>query len=793
MKVSYSWVKEYVDFSWDPEELAHKLTMAGLEVEEIIEFSLECENIVVGKVLEIKEHPDADRLRICIADIGSRKVQVICGAPNVKENQYVVTALPGAELPSGLSVEAAKIRGVVSDGMLCSEKELGISDDHSGILVLDKGCPGDTYKFGKKGTDYVLDIFINPNRVDCMSIVGVAREIAAICGSRMKMPEFHIEEDEDKIEKVVDIEIIDRINCPRYTAGVIKDIKIAPSPFWLIKRLRTAGLRPINNIVDITNYVLMELGQPLHAFDLSLINNNKIVVRLARDGERFVTLDEIERILDSNSLLICDAKNPVALAGIMGGIDSEVSSQTKDILLESAYFNPMNIRKTSQRLGLSTEASIRFERGVDSRVDFPSGRAISLMKEIAGGKIVRGCLDVNYIEKKKKSIVLRPERVNKILGKEIPSEDILSIIEGLEFKVQKEKNLIVDVPDFRNDITREIDLIEEVARIYNYDNIEEAEFANISILMKNESSSERYLNEFRTIFSGMGFYEVITNSMVGKRQKDWIEKENELIKLKNPISEDMLYMRKTLIESVLKVMEYNKNRKQENVRIFEVGNVFSSENSSEPTELESLNLCGALEGTIESPNWKMDSVNIDFYYIKGILETFFNKIFLDNYDFFYYDKNRLDECCGIKIDNIYSGYFGRVENNYLDIPGKNNIYIFEIFLDNIIDKISGKEFRFTPIPQFPSIERDLVFLVSKSTSAKNLSDCIKTKGGEYLKKIDVFDLYEGKQIAENKKSIGFSLQFYSLKRTLKESEVDEVINKILNELENSFSAKLRAK
>jgi len=332
LKVSYNWIKEYVEFDWSPEELAERLTMAGLEVEEIKKIIPESEKIVVGKVLEIKDHPDSSRLHICITDVGTRKVSIVCGAPNVKEGGYFVTALPGTFLPSGIYVEEAKIRGMVSEGMLCSEKELGISDDHSGILVLDeKFKPGEMFQFGSENRDAVLDIYITPNRADCMSIVGIAREIAALSGNRIKMPEFSLEEDEEIIEDDVVIEIQDRFNCPRYTARVIKDVKIAPSPFWLVKRLESAGLRTINNIVDITNYVLMELGQPLHAFDLSLVYDHKIIVRLAQNVEGFATLDGVERLLDSGSLLICDGKRPVALAGIMGGINSEVSEETKAV------------------------------------------------------------------------------------------------------------------------------------------------------------------------------------------------------------------------------------------------------------------------------------------------------------------------------------------------------------------------------------------------------------------------------------------------------------------------------
>lgn len=795
MKISYNWIKEYVEFDWSPEELASKLIMTGLEVEEIAEVAPKVENIVIGRIINVKQHPDASKLSLCSVDVGDKIISVVCGAPNVKENRFAVVALPGAVLPTDIQVDEEKIRGIVSEGMLCSEKELGISDDHSGIILLNGNYKcGELYKFGSENRDIVLDIFLTPNRGDCMSMVGVAREIAALSNSKIKLPQFHLEEDNETIEDLVKIEIRDKINCPRYTARMIKDVKISSSPFWLIKRLKTIGLRPINNIVDITNYVLMEFGQPLHAFDFNLIYDQKIIVRLASEGERFTTLDEVERSLDRNSLLICDGKRPVALAGIMGGMNTEVTDKTQDVLLESAYFNPINIRKTSSRLNLSTEASTRFERKVDpEKVDFASYRAIALMKDVAGGKVVRGCLDANYLEKEKKVIILRPERVSKILGKKIPDESILSILKGLEFEVKNNKNFLVSVPSFRSDITREIDLIEEIARIYGYGNIEESQFSTISIQINREDNVRKYINEFREIFTGLGFYEVITTSMTGESQSNWIESENGLIKIKNPLSEEVSWLRKTLIENILWVMKYNKNREFKNVRIFEIGKVYSMDRGEKPTDFESLYLTGALEGMSEFPNWRSDKNIVDFYYVKGILETFFNKIMLDNYEFFYYDKKQLGECCGIRIDNVYTGFFGKVNDDYLDIPGKSKIYVFELFLNNIINNISQKILEYTPIPQYPSIDRDLAFTVSKEVKAEELINNIKHFGGEYLKKVDVFDLYEGNQISKNKKSIGLSLQFYSMERTLKEYEVDEIINKIIEELNKSCGAQLREK
>ena len=796
MKISFNWIKDYIDFEWSPLQLADKLTMAGLEVEEVKEIIPESDKIVIGKIVEIKKHPNASKLTICTTDVGNRTLSIVCGAPNVKEGQSVITALNGAVLPMGDCVEEAKIRGILSEGMICSEKELGISDDHSGIIIL-RGSfhTGEMFKFGPEQKDTFIDIDITPNRPDCMNMVGIAREIAALNGNKMKIPEINLTEIDEKIENAVNIEILDKINCPRYTARIIRDIKIAPSPVWLKMRLRSVGVRAINNIVDITNYVLMELGQPLHSFDNSLIQNNKIVVRLAKKNEKFITLDEVERELDTDSLLICDGKRPVALAGIMGGRNSEVSENTKDVLLESAFFNPVNIGKTSRKFNLSTEASVRFSKRVDPQnVDFASHRAITMMKDIAGGKIVKGCLDVNYLKEEKKSIIVRPEKVSDILGKKITGEQIISILEGLEFEIEKKEDIVVTVPSFReSDITREIDLIEEIARIYGYDNIEEASYLTIPIQGQMEENNGKYLDIFRDIFTGMGFYEIITNSMTGERQKEWIENNKGVIELRNPISDELSLMRKTLVENILRTMEYNKNREQKNVRIFEIGNVFSGEEGKDPSEFESLRIAGAIEGTIESPNWKNNKTLIDFYYVKGILETFFNKIMLDNYDFIYYDKSRLTDYCAINIEGEFSGFFGRVEDNYLDIPGKNDIFVFELSINNIINKISSQEVKFSPIPQFPSIERDLVVLVSKDVSAGEIINEIKKYGGSYLKKVNVFDLYKGKQIPDDKKSIGFALQFYSFEKTLTEVEIDNIIKNILDKLYNTIGARLREK
>ncbi len=795
MKVSYNWLKEYIDFDWAPGELAERLTKLGLEVEGIDEIIPESEKIVAGKILEVKEHPQSSKLHICLTDVGDRKISVVCGAPNVKENLLVVAALPEAELPAGITVEETRIRGEVSEGMLCSEKELGISDDHSGILILDSSYqPGEMFKYADEFRDVVIDCSVFPNRPDWLSMVGIAREIGALTGNKLKVPSFNIEETKEKIEDFIDIDIQDTVNCPRYTTRLIRDITIGPSPVWLIQRLRAVGIRSINNIVDITNFVLMELGQPLHSFDYSFLEDKKIVVRLGRDGEVFTTLDEEDRRIDDEMLLICDGKRPVALAGIMGGENSQVLETTNDILLESAYFNPANIRRTSRKLTLSTDASIRFERGVDPHgVDFALHRAVALMAEIAGGKIAKGCLDENYYKEHKKTVMLRPERLNMVLGKEIPKDTVISALKGLELDVKDGNPLYVDIPSFRVDISCEEDLIEEVGRIYGYDNIEGSQFAAIPIQDQGGDNSSKYVDEIRTVFTGLGFYEALTYSIVGKRQNDWIDSEEGLIGLKNPLSEDTAYMRKTLIEGVLRVMEYNKNRQQQNVRIFEIGNVFSDEKGETPPEFESLRIAGALEGNCESPNWNNKKELIDIYYVKGILETFFNKINLDYYDFFYYDKQRLKECLGIKIDGIDSGFLGRVEDNYLDIPGKNGVYVFELSLNPIIDYLSNQKLLFKLISQFPSIERDLVFLVSKNVSAKEYIDCMGKYGGEHLRNIDIFDLYEGKQIPGDRKSLGFSLNFNSFERTLTESEIDAVLDSIIKEMAGKFGAKLRDK
>jgi len=792
--VTYQWIKEFVEVDWSPEEIANQLTMAGLEVEDLQQIGQIPEKILVGKVFSVNRHPSADRLTICGVSLGDRKVEVICGAPNVAEGQLVPVALPGAVLGEGFKIRKTKIRGVTSEGMICSEKELGVSGNHEGIMVLNSShIPGEPFKLPSEELDYVFDIFVTPNRPDCMSVMGIAREIGALSNKRLRIPEITIIEEQIYTENEISIEIKDTRNCPRYLGRVIKDVKIGPSPNFIAKRLNAVGIRSINNVVDITNYVLMETGQPLHAFDLVHIAGKRIVVRLADKNEKFVTLDGIKRELTDETLLICDAERPVALAGIMGGLNSEVTETTADILLESAYFHPLNIRKSSQRLGLVTEASRRFERGVSMKgVLYAADRTCQLLQQYAEGKVLAGCLDVNTVPDEKQYITLREERVKNVLGTEIRQEEIKKILTNLDFEVEGENPFRIAVPSHRVDIEREIDLIEEVLRIYGFDNIESSTKQIVNIELQEEGEEERYFPKFREIFTGMGFLEVMTNSMVpGNRQKDFLPSQKSFIRISNPISEEMSFLRRTLIPSISMILERNKNYHADNVRIFEIGKVFGFDLGKEQEKHERWHIAGAMEGEIRETHWRSGKILIDFFDVKGVLENFLKKILLDNWEIISYDTDVLNNAFSITYQGKELGFFGRLPDGYLDIRSKTQVFVFELSCDPLIEVLKSRRVYYKPVSRFPIIQRDLVVLVDKSILVNNLNKTIQEVGGKLLDKIQVFDLYEGTHIPKGKKSVGFSLTFRALDRSLTEKEVDSLMSEVLNKLKLTFSAVLR--
>ena len=792
MKVSYNWLKDYVDFDLTPEELAEKLTMVGFEVEEIIQTLSKFEKIVVGKIKSCVKHPDADRLSVCEVELPDNTYNVICGAPNVQIGQNIPFAQVGVSLPNGLKIKKAKIRGTESFGMICSEEELGLVEHSDGIWVLPEewSVGEDVYERLLDTQDFIFDIAITPNRPDAMSMIGIAREIAAFTDKDLKIPEINLVEDDEPASKLISIEIENPEGCPRYAAKVIKNVKIKASPKWMADRLTVAGVRPINNIVDITNYVLLETGQPLHAFDHKFIEDSKIVVRFSTENEKFITLDEKERELPHETVLICDGKKSVAIGGIMGGLNSEVTEKTKTVLLESAYFNPVHISRSSKKLGLSTEASQRFERGMDpSGVLFAANRAAYLMSELAGGKILSGEVD-NYLNKiESRKISVRIERINKVLGTSITENEVIKILSslGIEYKIGK-----ATIPTFRPDLEREVDIIEEIARCITFDNIPVKE--KTSIYYENQANDkDTYLSFLKKKLVELEFNEALTNSMIPKEMITDENKDDYLVPIYNPISDDMNIMRPSLIPGLLKSVIYNLNRNQPNIRLFELGRIFTKINDQYESE-QPYNICGVICGNTKNPNWNEGTATVDFYDIKGLVESLINKIFLDKVEFILYDSHIYFDkksTLSIKRGEQTLGYFGKIKREVLNkIDIEQDVFSFEFNADLLFD-IRNINRQYKSFSKYPYVEKDLAFVLDQKVNSNEIINAIARAGGSLVESVNVFDVFTGENIGHDKKSIAFRIKFQSYEKTLQDEEVQGLFLKIINKIESTFHANLR--
>lgn len=779
MRVSYKRLQEIVNFSFSPQELAEQLTRLGLEVKSI-EYFGKLEKIVVGKIVSIENHPNADKIKIVRTDVGRETISLVCGAPNIKEEMLVPVALEGARLKGGIRVKKIKVRGIDSPGMICSENELGLGEDQSGVMSLPSHLPlGTNLSQALDLEDIVLDLEITSNRGDCLSMIGVAREIAALTGESLHLPSFGVMDDKKQKGHQIDIEIKDIALCPYYGAHLIRDVKIGPSPHWLRHKVLIAGAVPINNIVDITNYVLWEMGQPLHAFDYRFLEDKKIIVRRAKKSEFLVTLDGIRRELDEDMLVIADSTRAVALAGIMGGKDTEVTNSTVDVLLESAYFDSLSIQRTSKRIGLTTEASSRFGRRVD-----PSGvrgalrRASLLIEKIAGGKFER-ILERGKLPVRKRWITLRPGRVHRILGNRLASFRMKKILENLQFKVEKKNgDWKVSVPSFRSDVSREIDLIEEIIRFYGYNRLRTTlpSLVNKKI---GEDLEEQRKERVREILKGLGFYEVIS---VPFAEGDIFRRTNLLsqkkIKIRNPLSSQQEFLMPHLFPRLLKVASYNLTQSIEQLRIFEVGEVFQ--------DIHPLKEVCSVGGLVYEDNF-------GFFHIKGIVETLLEGLGIKGVDFVSCDCDYLSsrQRASVLKGSVVLGALGRLEQGVaknLKLP--SSIYLFEFDFSRLIAAFSEEGKRFRHLPRFPALRRDLAIIVPENISAKDIKQGI-LKGGRWLERVDFFDLYRGKGMPPGYKSLAFSLVFRASDRTLTDKEVDQVQEKIVNLLKIDLGARIR--
>lgn len=795
MKVTVDWLKNYVEFSQSPEEIAAALTMLGLEVDSVRQVTYDFDKVVVGRIADFNKHLQKDNLTICKVDIGKETLSLVCGAPNVRTGIKVPVALVGARLPGNFIVKAATIHGFNSSGMICSEAELGLSHQSEIIMVFnDPAKVGQDIKQVLGPGEVVIEIDLTPNRADCLSVIGIAREIGAINRRRINKANIDlIESPSKKIDDVIEVIIQNPESCPRYAARYMEGVKIGPSPRWLIQKLEAVGLRTINNVVDITNYVMLETGQPLHAFDHDLLEDQKIIVRHAKAGEKFTTLDEKEHLLTATTLLICDGKKPVALAGVMGGLNSEISNRTSKVLLESAYFDPINTRKTSKALGLSTDSSQRFERGVDPEGQiYAMDRAAQLIYELAGGEIARGRIDCYPKPIPKKIIDLRVNRVNHLLGTAISKQEMVDILARLEFQIKKQDDIIqVEVPSFRVDIDREVDLIEEVSRMYGFDRIEEKTDSKISLTQAG-NKAEKFHQLIRDILFRMGYNEILTHSLINYK---WAEKflDHPYIQIRNPISEDLGTLRTSLIPGLLQTIKWNKNRYLNDVMLFELGNIFYWLDRNHFEHHESQKIALAKTGSTNPKNWLEKNRTATFYDLKGDVFSLLEKLKIRNYRA---DKASMqfldDRSLKISINGNGIGYIGALSRAILDeLDIQDDIFIAELDYQSILDQYSWDR-KFQPIPKYPAIKRDLSILLDQQIPVAEVEKVIWQSAGDLLQSVKVFDFYRGKQIDKTKKSLAFTLSFFSLKRTLTEKEVDSEIEVIVRNLESELKAQLRA-
>ncbi|NBC03260.1 MAG: phenylalanine--tRNA ligase subunit beta, partial [Bacteroidetes bacterium] len=786
MKISYNWLKQYLDFDLTPEKTDEKLTLLGLEVEETETVGSDFEHFVVGEVKEVRAHPNADKLVLCDVNLGDETVQIACGAPNVAANQKVPVAKVGATIPvpmkdgTYLNIKKAKLRGETSNGMICSESELGLSDDHSGIMVMDNSIKTGTplKKALDLEKDTVYEVALTPNRPDASCHIGAARDLSAVTGGELKNPYSDIEEKENNKNDDISISIEDEDKCHRYVGIVVDDVKVEESPNWLKNRLTAIGLRPINNIVDITNFINHEISQPLHAFDYDLIDDKKIVVKSFDEEKKFITLDSIERTVPAGSLFICDGNGPVAIAGVMGGENSEVSEGTTKILIESAYFSPSSIRKTSKSLALQTDSSYRFERGIDPSIQQKAAwRAAELIAELTGGTINPNVVDVHPVKTESIEVPLRISRINHLLGTELVKEKVVNTLSKLQIEVSSsdEDKLMCIIPTFRPDITREVDLIEEVGRVYDYNNIPRPDSSPF-ISPEPLSDQEEFQERVRELVKSLRYKEISTNSLLSKKEADLLAGEDLQIHSLNPVSQENTTLRTHLTGGFLKAVQYNLNRNASQLRFFEIGHIFR--NSDEGTWIdgieEHVHLYMGLCGQSKKDNWQSDENDFSIFDLKADLEAVFNNLGISDSIVAEAEGNNT---IVYKYANQEVSTLKRIDSELLkgfDI--ETDVYGAEIDLTLLLQYgIGKKEMTYQPIVKFPTFEFDAAFTVDKGVRAGDLAKEIKETAGEILQSVSVFDVYEGENLGADKKSIAFRLTFLDSNKTLNIKDVEPVV------------------
>lgn len=806
MKVSYQWLSEYVDLTdVTPHELAELLTRSGVEVDAVESRNAGVSGCVIGYVKERSKHPNADRLSLCIVDAGQGEdLQIVCGAPNVAQGQKVVVALPGAHLPGGVKIKRSKLRGVESQGMICSAQELGLNekllakDQQEGIMVLPEDAEVGTDAVKYLGLDdYVLELGLTPNRSDCLSMLGVAYEVAAILGREVKLPPINVVEDGG--ENPLQVRIDAKDDCYQYHGRHFTGAKIASSPQWLKNRLMAAGMRPINNVVDVTNYVLLEYGQPLHAFDAGKVANRSIIVRLAREGEELVTLDDQKRVLDEKTLLIADPEKGLAIAGVMGGANSEITEETQEIILEAAWFTPQTVRRTARKLGMRTEGCARWEKGVDQlRVKEAGERAAALIQQLSGAKVSRGVVSSVVREAKPAVVSLSLDKINRHLGTALSVSDVSQIFQRLQFPFeQSEETWTVTVPTRRGDITLPEDLVEEVARLYGYDKIPTSLPVGVTT-QGGLTPAQRLRRNIRHHLIAVGMNEAISYSLVHPDQIDAVAglhaEPTAPIRLMMPMSEERSVLRTSLMPSLLETVAYNKNRQNHDLALFELGKVFLHQ-GGELTELpeERLYVAGVLSGQWYPQNWMGMKQPVDFYQVKGIVESLLERLGVANAS--YRAASGLAGMHPGRTAEVWAqekrlGYLGQIHPQVEKAYDLSETYVFQLDVDTLAE-VADKEGFYRPLPKFPAVTRDLALVVDRDVPAEALQAAIREAAGELLESLTLFDVYTGERIAAGKKSMAFSLVFRDPERTLQDEEIQQLTTAVIEALKTETGAELR--
>jgi len=798
MIISYNWLKDFLKTDKSAEELSLILTDIGLEVESVEEVQSipgGLEGLVIAEVLTCEQHPNADRLRVTTVNNGGEEIlQVVCGAPNVAKGQKVILAGVGTTVypleGEAFKIKKSKIRGELSEGMICAEDEIGLGKSHEGILVLPEDAEvGRAAKdYFNLQNDYIFEIGLTPNRSDAASHLGVARDVAAFLRSELSLPQVETIPTDDK-DNPIQVSIENESDCPRYSSLTINGISVKDSPKWLKERLSSIGVRPINNIVDITNYVLHDLGQPLHAFDADKITGNKIIVKNLPEGTKFQTLDSVERKLGAKDLMICDEEKPLCIAGVFGGLSSGVTEETTSVFLESAYFNAVSVRKTSKHHGLKTDASFRFERGTDPNITiFALERAAKLILEIAGGEIRGGISDLYPNPIKEFRVSVSYENVQKLIGKAIAKEEIKAIIESLGIRVLSDNGEILEteVPPYRVDVTREVDIVEEVLRIYGYNNIEIKQQIKASLNTSPKPNKELVQNQVADLLIGNGFHEILNNSLT---KVAFADKPDEAVRILNPLSSDLDTMRQNLLFSGLEVISYNQKRKYPNLRLFEFGNIYFKTSHGYK---ESKRLGMFLTGDLNVEQWNNTSEKVSFFELKGIVDGLLSRLNLKNL------QTKDTELAHLSYGLTYFRgdqsfvEFGAVDKKALkltDVQGE--VFYASFNWDLILKAIRKNKIVYKEVSKFPSVRRDLAILVDKNVSFSSLKNIAEKTERKILREVNVFDVYEGDKLPVGKKSYALSFVFQDEEKTLLDKQIDSLIQKFILNFEKELKAEIR--